>query len=125
MENLKLVKTFWQLFDERKYLETRDLFHDECRVYMESSREVFEDIDLYLQMNCDYPGTWRTLLKRCDLIGEEAVSVAHIFSNSEVEEHYVTTYYKFKEGLIFEMREYWGVIEGQPQWRKKYSKSTS
>ena len=122
MGKVELIEKFWQLFDEKKYFETRDLFHDECKVYMESSREAFETIDLWLQMNFDYPGGWRTVLKRCDLIDEEAVSLAHVFSHEEEGEVYVTTFYKFKDGLISEMKEYWSAVEGQPEWRKKYSK---
>lgn len=123
MGKVELIEKFWSLFDEKKYFETKYLFHDECKVYIENSREVFDTVDLWLQMNHDYPGNWRTLLQRCDLIDNDAVSLAHVFSDDPEEEHYVTTFYKFKDGLIFEMKEYWGVIEGQPEWRKKYSKT--
>lgn len=36
-----LINKLWSLFAERKYLETRDLFYDKCRVIMENSREIF------------------------------------------------------------------------------------
>ncbi len=123
MGKVEVIEKFWQLFDERKYFEARELFHDDCRVYMESSREIFDNIDSWLQMNQDYPGAWRTVLKRCDLIDQEAVSLTHVFSPEEEEQHHVISYYKFKEGLISEMTEYWGVIENQPEWRKKYSET--
>ncbi|WP_281168327.1 hypothetical protein [Psychrilyobacter atlanticus] len=36
-----LINKLWSLFDERKYLEARELFHDKCKVILESSREIF------------------------------------------------------------------------------------
>ena len=115
------INKLWNLFDERKYLETRDLFHDECKVIMESSREVFKNIDLYLQMNCDYPGNWRTVLEKVEILDEGAVSLVHVFSSEEEGEFYATTFYEFKDELIYEMKEYWATVEPQPEWRKKYS----
>jgi len=62
-------------------------------------------------------------LKKIIETEDEIVTLVHVFSSdsSSGEEHYVTTTYRFREGLIYEMKEYWGIIEDQPDWRKKYS----
>lgn len=118
-----LINKLWSLFDNKKYFETRDLFHDECEIIIKSSKEIFSDIDLYLQMNYDYPGNWRTVLEKVEILDEGAVSLVHVFSSEENEEFYATTFYKFKGGLISEMEEYWATMETQPEWRKKYSRT--
>lgn len=120
--NGDLINKLWSLFDEKKYFETRDLFHDECKIIMKSSKEIFNDVDSYLQMNLDYPGNWRMVLEKVEILDEGAMSLVHVFSLEENDEFYATTFYKFKDGLISNIEEYWATIESQPEWRRKYSK---
>lgn len=69
-------------------------------------------------MNCKYPGNWRTILEKVEILDEGAVSLVHVYSPEEEGEFYATT---FKNELIYEMKKYWATVEPQPEWRKKYS----
>ncbi len=117
----EIVTEFWKLMDEKKYSEIKPLFTKIPKIYLESSREVFNSINKFIKMNEEYPGEWRTVLKNIGHIDNGLFTLVHVFCEDSKTEHYVTSQYTFKNNLISEMKEYWSEVGQQPEWRKKYS----
>ncbi len=123
MDNRKnLITEFWNLFDEKKYEATQKLLHKNFTATWATSNEKFLSAEKMIKVNSDYPGDWSTKLQKIELISEnKAVSVVHIFEKNPKEGFFVTTFYEFKDNLIFEMTEYYAEITERPDWRKNYS----
>ncbi len=119
----EIVTEFWKLMDERKYSEIKPLFIKRPKIYLESSREVFDGINKFIKMNEEYPGEWRTVLKNIGYMNDNLFTLVHVFCEDSGVEHYVTSHYTFENKLISKMNEYWSEVGQQPEWRKKYSSS--
>lgn len=121
-ERKTVVTKFWDLFDRKKFLEAKEFLHSEFTAIWPTSKEKFLSRDLFIQMNIDYPGDWRTELQIFYELGDDkAVSTVFVYSHTEKGEFFVNTFYKFKEGLISEIVEYWSDVSERPAWRDKFS----
>ncbi|WP_457559525.1 hypothetical protein [Candidatus Harpocratesius sp.] len=118
---ITLIQKFWDFFDKHQFEKALSLLHTEFQAIWVTSNEYFQTKEAFIQANCHYPGKWHTHLKRIELFDSEAVSVVKVFSKSKPAKYYATSFYKFKENLILEIKEYWATVENPPEWRKKYA----
>lgn len=132
MNEIETVKNLWSLFDERKFVETKPLFHENLEVHWITSKEVFTGADIFIAVNEEYPGSWRTIPVKIAKYGSgtadgnaesnenKVFSLVHVFAVERTEEFYVTSFFEFKDGLIKRIEEYWSTVENPPEWREKY-----
>ena len=115
--NEKVVRDFWRIFDEAHYEDVAPLLHPDCRVYWPNTRELFKGSKKLIDMNKFYPGRWH--IDVVDVIpkNESVVSVVRVYSKEKKESFYAVSFFKFNEGLITEITEYWGNITEPPAWR--------
>jgi len=113
----EVVRKFWRIFDEARFDDVADLLHPDCNVYWPNTREVFRGRDKLISVNKRYPGRWYIdvvdLIVRDDLV----VSVVRVYAKEDKHSFYATSFFKFKNGLITEITEYWGEITESPAWR--------
>ncbi|UCD19029.1 MAG: nuclear transport factor 2 family protein [candidate division WOR-3 bacterium] len=116
-EQERAVREFWRIFDEARYDDVRPLLHPACPVYWPNTRELFRGSKKLIDANKYYPGRW--FIEVVDVISKDdtVVSVVRVYSKEKKESFYATSFFKFKDGLIAEMTEYWGEITEPPAWR--------
>jgi hypothetical protein len=115
--NRDVVSKFWKIFDEARYDDVAALMLPGCNVYWPNTRELFRGRDKLIDVNKRYPGRWH--IDVVDIIAKDdsVVSVVKVYSHESKHSFYATSFFKFKNGLIAEMTEYWGDITEPPAWR--------
>jgi predicted SnoaL-like aldol condensation-catalyzing enzyme len=116
-KNTAVVRNFWQIFDEARFDDVAGLLHPDCNVYWPNTREVFKGRDKLIDVNKRYPGRWHIDVVDIIAQGDTVVSVVRVYSKEESRSFYATSFFKFENGLISEMTEYWGNITEAPSWR--------
>ena len=113
----KIVRKFWQIFDEARYEDVADLLLPDCNVYWPNTRELFRGRDKLIDVNKRYPGRW--YIDVVDIIAQDdiVVSVVRVYSHESKQSFYATSFFRFKNGLIAEITEYWGDITEPSAWR--------
>jgi limonene-1,2-epoxide hydrolase len=113
----KTVRKFWQIFDEARYDDVADLLHPDCNVYWPNTRELFRGSQKLIDVNKRYPGRWH--IDIVDVVAQDdlVVSVVRVYSHESKHSFYATSFFKFENGLIAEITEYWGDITEPPAWR--------
>jgi ketosteroid isomerase-like protein len=113
----EMVKKYWQIFDEARFDDVADLLHPDCRVYWPNTRELFRGRDRLINVNKRYPGRWH--IDVIDIIdqNDSVISVVRVYSNESKHSFYATSFFKFRNGLVTEITEYWGDITEPPAWR--------
>jgi len=118
----EIIKELWKYFDERKFDKAKELLHKEFKGYWKTTLEIFETRDNFIEVNKMYPGNWRTQLQKVEMTENGAVSVTYVYSKESENKFYATTFYKFKDNLIYRIEEYWATCEKSSSWRNKYIK---
>lgn len=113
----KLVREFWRLFDEARFDEVAVLLVPDCNVYWPNTRELFRGRDKLIAVNKQYPGRWRIDVLDVITADDLAISVVRVYSKEEKQSFYATSFFRFNQGLIAEITEYWGEITAAPAWR--------
>lgn len=72
----------------------------------------------YIRANCEYPGDWDGELQRLEVFGDRAVTVAHVYPKDRSASFHVTSFFRFREGLIAALDEYWADDGPAPAWRQ-------
>jgi hypothetical protein len=63
----------------------------------------------------EYPGKWNGAIERMKHIGNQIITVTHIWS-SEASCH-VVSFFQVEQGKILQLDEYWGDDSEIPEWR--------
>jgi hypothetical protein len=115
--NEKVVRDFWRIFDDARFEDVAALLHPDCHVYWPNTRELFKGSKRLIDMNKYYPGRW--YIDVVDVIPKDArvISVVRVYSKEKEESFYAVSFFKFNQGLITEITEYWGNITEPPAWR--------
>jgi len=113
----RTVREFWQIFNEARFDEVVKLLHPDCQVYWPNTRESFKGPDKLVDVNKRYPGRWN--IEVVDIISTDkiVVSVVRVYSKDKTQSFYATSFFKFKDGMINEITEYWGENTEPPAWR--------
>jgi len=113
----KIVRKFWQIFDEARYDDVAGLLHPDCNVYWPNTRELFKGSQKLIDVNKRYPGRWYIDIVDVFAKDDLVVSVVRVYSHENKHSFYATSFFKFENGLIAEITEYWGDITEPPAWR--------
>ncbi len=115
--NAERVRKFWQIFDDARYDDVAGLLRADCNVYWPNTRELFKGREKLINVNKRYPGRW--YIDIVDIISKDdlVISVVRVYSKVNNQNFYATSFFKFKDGLIAEITEYWGENTDAPAWR--------
>lgn len=116
-ENARIVERFWKIFDAARYDDVAALLQLDCNVYWPNTRELFRGRQKLIDVNKRYPGRWH--IEIVDIISknELVVSVVRVYSKEKKQSFHATSFFKFKDGLIAEITEYWGENTNPLPWR--------
>ncbi len=118
-----IVIKFWETINAADFDGLQNIMAQDANVILPNTKEIFEGSENYIRFNKDYPGKWYANVDKIFKADNEIVTAVRI-SDKENLSFYVTSFFKFKDGLISEITEYWGENGEVPQWRKgkDYSK---
>lgn len=115
--NKDIVIRFWQLFDQAKFGEAENLMSSSAIIWWPNTREVFRSRDRFIMVNQKYPGRWRIFVEKVISKEDLVISVVRVESSETVESYYANSFFKFEDGKINEIIEYWSENAEPPAWR--------
>jgi predicted SnoaL-like aldol condensation-catalyzing enzyme len=116
-KHAEVVREFWKIFDAAQYDGIAQFMHPDCNVYWPNTRELLRGRQKLIDVNKRYPGRWRIdivdIISAADLV----ISVVRVYSNETKQSFFATSFFKFEEGIISQITEYWGENSEPPPWR--------
>ena len=122
MENKTVVKELWSKFSSGEYESSASLFVKKPKIVWPTSREYYDDIKKFIEVNELFGRDWTFEIKVLDAAESgRVISVIYTTSPSHEASFYATSIFEFSEGLIEKMETYWAFEDKQPEWRKGVS----
>jgi len=122
MDNISLVRKFWQLFDQGKFRQTEALLDCNLSVVWPTSRERYNDRESFLVMNEAFPGVWDFTIERIiESSATQVTCVVYVKSEGFEDSYYANSFIDITAGKISYIETYWATLDKQPDWREKYS----
>lgn len=79
MELQERIRALWAAVAKQEEEALADFFHPDAVIFWHNTNEQFTLAE-YLRVNCEYPGDWNGQVERIEAAGENAVSVARVWS---------------------------------------------
>ncbi|MCI8942970.1 MAG: nuclear transport factor 2 family protein [Oscillospiraceae bacterium] len=114
MEFEDMIHALWQAVSEQDEEKLPQFFTPDACICWPNTDERF-DLNGYLRANCDYPGRWSGEVEK--IASDGSWSVARVWSMEGTAARAVT-FYRWRNGKIAQMTEYWGDIGPAPEWRR-------
>ncbi|WP_047049563.1 nuclear transport factor 2 family protein [Vibrio mexicanus] len=122
MTHLDTVKTLWQQFSLGDYDSTKTLFSDDIKIVWPTSREHYQQLDTFLEVNELFGKDWTfEVLHLEETTSDKVISIIYTSSPSFKDSFYATSVFTFSSGLIQHMETFWAFQDRQPDWRKGIS----
>ncbi len=117
MEMEGTILRLWHAIAEQDAERLAGFFTVDARIFWPNTNECF-DLPGYLRANCEYPGQWSGRVEK--IAGDGSWSVAKVWS-PEGDAARSVTFYRWRNGKVAEMTEYWGDVGPAPEWRRGWS----
>lgn len=114
MQYEQRLRSYWRDVAEQNAAALKTYFEAEALIRWHNTNERFT-VDEFIAANCEYPGTWRGKVERVEQCGEALTTVTRVWD--ETVSFHVTSFFRFHEGKIAALDEYWGEDGPAPQWR--------
>ncbi len=111
------VEKFWRdvLAQDRTALPK--WFAPEARIHWHCTQERFT-AEEFIRANCEYPSQWEGQVQRELWAGDTLVTVTHVYEKGGAVSCHVTSFFRFQEGKILSLDEYWADDGPPPLWRQ-------
>ncbi|MGV9236813.1 nuclear transport factor 2 family protein [Streptomyces nigra] len=121
MEPSKTVQLLWDRMQARDWAGVGALLADDVTVDWPVSGERIRGRENYVRINAEYPEGWSIKVLRIVASGDEVVSEVEVPHDS-MGIHRVASFWRVRDGLITEGREYWTELgaDPSPEWRASY-----
>lgn len=121
MEPSKTVQLLWDRMQARDWAGVGALLADDVTVDWPVSGERIRGRENYVRVNAEYPEGWSIRVLRIVASGDEVVSEVEVPHDS-MGIHRVASFWRVRDGLITEGREYWTELgaDPSPEWRAPY-----
>ncbi|MBN4074573.1 MAG: hypothetical protein COA82_04000 [Alkaliphilus sp.] len=114
-----IVKEFWKCIDEFRFDDMGMLMHENAKVNLPNTCDVFYGAKEYVEFNKKYPGQWRITVEKKCITKRTIVTAAKVTNEESGVVFYVTSFFEISDGKIKEIIEYWGDKTEPPEWRIK------
>ena len=114
---VKIVENFWRDMDAQRWGELPAYFADDARIDWPNTDEQF-DVAGFAEVNHNYPGNWSITIRKLLCADDDTIVSVVQVQDGETSFH-ATSFFKFREGKIVSLDEYWGQDEPPPEWRKR------
>lgn len=110
------IEKYWESTLKQRAEEMRKFFHPKAKVRFHNTNEEFT-VDEFIEINCEYPGSWDGMIERIEKIGKIQIIVLQVFDREQNLFFHVTSFMEIEEDKIISIDEYWGEDGCPPQWR--------
>lgn len=110
------IEEYWESTLKQRAEEMRKFFHPKAKVRFHNTNEEFT-VDEFIEINCEYPGSWNGVIERIEKIGRIQIIVLQVFDREQNLFFHVTSFMEIEEDKIVSIDEYWGEDGCPPQWR--------
>ncbi|CAL7895524.1 nuclear transport factor 2 family protein [Fusobacterium necrophorum] len=110
------IEKYWESTLKQRAEEMRKFFHPKAKVRFHNTNEEFT-VDEFIEINCEYPGSWNGVIERIEKIGRIQIIVVQVFDREQNLFFHVTSFMEIEEDKIVSIDEYWGEDGCPPQWR--------
>lgn len=111
------IEQFWKAVLSQDEKTLRAYFCDEAYVNWHCTNEHFT-AEEFIQANCKYPGEWSGEIERTENLGDQVITVTHVYPKDKSMSFHVVSFIKMKLSKIISIDEYWSNDENPPQWRQ-------
>ncbi|MBI5931845.1 MAG: nuclear transport factor 2 family protein [Chloroflexi bacterium] len=113
-----LVETFWQAFDRFDFAAAGELLHDDFVFELPQSKERVRGRANFVAFNTYYPGQWRIAIQHLAVCDDEAIT--EITASSDGQVNTAISFFRFKDGKISHIREFWPEPFSAQAWRAQW-----
>ena len=105
--NKNLVRKYWAAAIARDWITFAELLHEDIVYDVPQTRERVRGRSAYVEFNESYPGDWTLEIDALVADDGQAVSRISFVVNGEVETG--ISFFEFRDGLIYRIKDYWPV----------------
>ena len=117
---MRAVQALWEAVGAQEWMDIPAFFTEDAVIRWPNTRERFTVLD-YVRANSDYPGDWRTKVRRLDAVGDTVIALVRITDAGGATSLHVVSYCTFAGDRIARMEEYYSEDGEPPAWRGEQS----
>jgi ketosteroid isomerase-like protein len=126
-EAIETAVGLWNLFNERKWDEARELLDDDFEATWPQSNEVIKGPDNFIELNRKYPGTHKIQVTDTRHSYDKWDHVDHVITEAFIESTtpegkevrlFAISFFEIQEGKIMNAKEFWAETYPAPEWRR-------
>ena len=112
------VQAYWDavLRQDREALAA--FFWENAVINWHNTNECFT-VPEFIRANCDYPGQWEGKLERVMELGDQVITVTHVYNKEGTISCHAVSFLRIREDKILSVDEYWGDDGQPPRWRQE------
>lgn len=111
-----LVYAFWDTMNKKKWDELTAFFDQTAVIRWPNTNEKFNVAD-YIKVNREYPSVWNLEVEDVQISERNLVSVIHIKSKNTGTSLRAVSFFRFENGKIQSLKEYFADDIAIPAWR--------
>ena len=111
------LQAYWQAVASQDEIALARCFHRDARVRWPNTGEEFTAA-AFIRINCAYPGAWEGELLRVEQARDTTITLARIWAQDGSQSLHVTSFFRWQDGLIMELEEYFSDDGPVPKWRQ-------
>ena len=112
------VQAYWDAVLRQDRETLADFFWEDAVINWHNTNECFTVAE-FIQANCDYPGQWDGKLERVMEVGDQVITVTHVYNKEGTLSCRAVSFLRIREGKILSVDEYWGDDGQPPRWRQE------
>ncbi len=107
---------FWEYIDTAQFDELGSIMSKDAVVWCPNTKEVYRSAKAFIDFNKAYPGRWFADVEKAVIAQGEAITVSKVYDERGTS-FYCISFFKFADGLISEIIQYWSENSDPPEWR--------
>ncbi len=116
MDLEQTVASLWRDVDRQNWGGLAAYFSPSAVIRWHNTNEQFT-VDEFVRANSEYPGDWAIRVERVLAAGDTVVSAVAVSAREGDASFHAASFFRFENGKIVELDEYWGDDAPPPQWR--------
>lgn len=116
MDTKEFLLNLWENIEKGQFSNLRDFYNKNAEIFFPNTRELFLNLDSYIEFNEKYPGSFNCKVEKILENHENTVAIIKVYNDSI--SHYCTAFYSFTNKKITKAIEYWSENLDVPTWRK-------
>ena len=111
------IRNFWAAVLRQDREALAGFFWEDAVINWHNTNECFTAAE-FIQANCGYPGRWDGKLERVIELGDQVITVTHVYNKEGTVSCHAVSFFRIREDKILSVDEYWGDDGPPPRWRQ-------